>query len=92
SKSYFVRSFIAAVGPQRLRVEKFPGYAPELNPAEGLWYQIKGVELKNVCSIDLSDLKNKLRTAVSKIRSSPKLIQSFFGQTGLEISEFKYRS
>ncbi|MBF0366909.1 MAG: transposase, partial [Oligoflexia bacterium] len=47
SKSIFVRSFVAAIGSERLRVEKFPSYAPELNPAEGLWYQMKDVELKN---------------------------------------------
>jgi len=89
SKSIFVRSFIAAIGEDRLSVRTFPGYAPELNPAEGLWNQIKNVELKNVCASDLDDLKVKFDSAVARIRANPKLIQSFFGQTGLNIFEFK---
>jgi transposase len=92
AKSIFVRSFIEAIGPERLKVERFPSYAPELNPAEGLWHQIKGVELKNVCATDLGDLKIKLKPAVVKIRRNAKLIQNFFGQTGLKISEFKLLS
>lgn len=89
SKSIFVRSFIAAIGPERLRVLRFPSYAPELNPAEGLWNQIKNVELKNICASDLDDLKNKLDSALAKIRRNPALIQHFFGQTGLGILDFK---
>jgi transposase len=89
TKSIFVRSFIEAIGPERLRVEKFPSYAPDLNPAEGLWNQIKNVEMKNICAIDLDDLKNKLNLAVARIRGNPKLIRNFFGQPQLDISEFK---
>jgi transposase len=88
SRSIFVRSFIKAIGTERLRVVQFPSYAPELNPAEGVWHQLKGVELSNGCADDLDDLKSKLRPAVAKIRIRPKLVQSFFGQTGLRISEF----
>jgi transposase len=31
--------------PSWLVVERLPGYAPELNPAEGLWSNRKAVEL-----------------------------------------------
>ncbi|MBF0207598.1 MAG: transposase [Oligoflexia bacterium] len=85
SKSIFVRSFIKAIGSERLRVENFPGYAPELNPTEGLWHQLKGVEMKNICATDLTDLKSKIVTAIARVRRNRKLIQGFFGQTGLII-------
>lgn len=85
SKSIFVRSFIQAIGPERLHVEKFPGYAPELNPAEGLWSQLKGGDLKNLRAVDLIDLRTELQLALSRIRQNKKLARSFFGQTGLKI-------
>jgi transposase len=30
-----------------LVVERLPGYAPELNPVEGVWSNLKGQELAN---------------------------------------------
>lgn len=88
-KSIFVQSFIATIGPERLRVEQFPPFAPELNPTEGLWNQLKNVELANVCALELNDLYQKLNLAIGNIRQQPKLIQSFFGQSKLDISEYK---
>ena len=38
-----------------LAVETLPGYAPELNPVENLWGNIKGQELANRCSADLRE-------------------------------------
>lgn len=85
SRSIFVRSFIKAIGEERLRVETFPGYAPELNPTEGLWHQIKGVELRNVCAPDAKELLFELHAALARIRQNKKLIQSLFSQAGLKI-------
>src|SRR5215204_2517868 len=31
---------------QRLKLEQLPGYAPDLNPDEGIWKHLKYVELK----------------------------------------------
>jgi transposase len=88
-KSFFVRSFVFAIGEDNLSIEQFPGYAPDLNPTEGLWHQLKDVELKNICNSNLEDLHIKLNLAIGKIRHNPQLIQSFFGQSKLDISEFK---
>ncbi len=38
-----------------LRVERLPGYAPDLNPVEMLWGNIKGQELANRCAEDLDE-------------------------------------
>jgi len=33
-----------------LTIERLPGYAPDLNPVETLWGNIKGQELANRCA------------------------------------------
>jgi DDE superfamily endonuclease len=33
-----------------LVIERLPGYAPDLNPVEGLWANLKGVELANLAA------------------------------------------
>ena len=40
-----IRAFLANGAAQRLHLERLPAYAPELNPDEGVWQQLKGVEL-----------------------------------------------
>jgi transposase len=87
-KSNFVQSFIYAIGESHLSVEQFPGYAPDLNPTEGLWNQLKDCELKNICSSNIEELHVELNRAIAKIRRNPRLVQSFFGQAKLDISEF----
>ena len=32
-----------------LQIEWLPGYAPDLNPTEGVWSNIKGREMANLC-------------------------------------------
>lgn len=59
----------------RLRTYQFPGYAPELNPAEGVWRQLKR-PLLNSAPTDAHDLKNLLRRPFRKLRHSQKLLWS----------------
>jgi hypothetical protein len=40
-----IREFLADGASQRLHPERLPAYAPKLNLDEGLWQQLKGVEL-----------------------------------------------
>ena len=37
--------------------QRLPAYAPDLNPDEGVWQQLKGVELRNPCRVDLPHLR-----------------------------------
>jgi hypothetical protein len=48
--------FLAQGATKRLRLEQLPGYAPDLNPDEGIWAYLKYVELRNVCCTDLVSL------------------------------------
>jgi transposase len=77
-RSHAVKEFLANGAAQRLHVERLPAYAPELNPDEGLWQQLKGVELRNLCCLHLPHLRRELRDAVKRVRRKPRLITSFF--------------
>lgn len=81
-KSTLVRDYLDA---QRhwLRVEWLPGYAPELNPAEPLWGNIKGRELANRCSEDLADAASALRRGIRRVRRSHTLAWAFLRYSGL---------
>jgi transposase len=50
-RSQVIKDFLTNGAAQRLHVERLPAYAPELNPGEGLWAHLKGVELRNVCCV-----------------------------------------
>ena len=52
-RSHVIKKFLANGAAQRLHVERLPAYAPDLNPGEGPWQQLKGVELRNVCCVNL---------------------------------------
>ena len=47
-----VKEFLSAGAANRLHLERLPGYAPDLNPDEGIWNYLKRVELGNVCATD----------------------------------------
>jgi transposase len=77
-RSRRIREFLANGAAHRLHLEQLPAYAPELNPGEGLWQQLKGVELRNLCCLNLSHLRRELRDAVKRVRRRPRLINGFF--------------
>jgi transposase len=77
-RSRVVQEFLANGAAHRMHLERLPASAPELNPGEGLWQQLKGVELRNVCCVDIPHLKLELRAAVKRVRRKPRLITSFF--------------
>ncbi len=66
-----------------LRVERLPGYAPDLNPVEPLWGNIKGQELANRCAPDLSEAEAGLRDGMARVRRSGALRFSFLAHCGL---------
>ncbi len=66
-----------------LTVERLPGYAPDLNPVETLWGNIKGQKLANRCAEDLTEIKGAVRRGMERIRRSGKLPFSFLKRVGL---------
>ena len=77
-----VREFLATGGAPAIHLEVLPGYAPELNPQEGIWHHLKQVELKNVCCHDLPELHQELRKAVQRLRRKPTVIQGCITEAG----------
>ena len=67
------------LGQQRdwLVVERLPGYAPDLNPVETLWGNIKGQELANRCASDLAEVDQAVRGGMARVRRSRRLPFSF---------------
>lgn len=77
-----VKDFLAAGAAERIHLEQFPGYAPELDPAEGIWGYLKGVELKNLCCQNIPHLRLELRRAKERLRHKIDIIKSFIKQPG----------
>jgi transposase len=69
----------AYLGRQRawLTVEPLPGYAPELNPIEQVWGNVKGGELANVCAEGLAGLRHPAHRGLARIRRQPHLAFAF---------------
>jgi transposase len=82
-RSHTIQEFLTNGAAQRLHLERLPAYAPDLNPGEGLWAQLKGVELRNVCCFDLPHLGGELRDAVKRVRRKARILKGCFHGAGL---------
>ena len=79
------KDFLASGASWRLKLEQLPGYAPDLNPDEGVWKHLKCVELKNLCCQSLAELKVELRKAKERLRHKREVILGCIRQPGLEV-------
>ena len=77
-----VKDFLATGAVRRLQLERLPAYAPELNPAEGVWNLLKRKELKNRCCQDLDELRWELGLAIRRLQRRRQLIRACFAQCG----------
>ena len=68
-----------------LVVEPLPGYAPELNPVEGLWSNLKGVDLANLAGDTLEEIIAAAERGVQRIRHTHHLAYSFLRRCGLSL-------
>jgi transposase len=66
-----------------LCVERLPGYAPDLNPVEAVWGNVKGQELANRCARDLGESARALRRGLQRIRRHRHLGYAFLQHAGL---------
>src|SRR5216684_3856992 len=81
------RAMRAYLARQRrwLHVERLPGYAPELNPIEQVWGNVKARELANVCAEKLTALRRPLHTGFARVRRQSELAFAFLRHTGLQL-------
>jgi DDE superfamily endonuclease len=68
-----------------LVVEPLPGYAPELNPVEALWSNLKGVELVNLAGDTLNDVIAAAERGIQRIRDTHHLAYAFLRHSGLSL-------
>jgi transposase len=77
-RRHLLPEFLAYGAAPRLPLARLPAYAPELNPGEGLWAPLTGVELRHVCGLDSPPVHQALRDAVKRVRRTPRIIQGGF--------------
>jgi transposase len=80
-----VKDYLTGGASRRLKLEQLPGYAPDLNPDEGVWKHLKCVELKNLCCESLAELKIELRKAKERLRHKRDVILGCIRQPGFEV-------
>jgi transposase len=80
-----IKDFLAAGAAKRLHLERLPGYAPDLNPDEGIWNYLKQVELKNRCCRDLAELRCEVRRAKERLRHKRDIIRACSRQCGYSV-------
>ena len=80
-----VKNFLRQGAAQRIHLERLPGYAPDLNPDEGIWDYLKQVEMKNLCCHNLDDLHHELRKATARLRHKTDVISACFKLARLPI-------
>lgn len=77
-----VQQYLAGAAREQIEVERLPGYAPDLNPDENVWDQLKYVELRNLTCHDHHELHYHLRRAIARLQHKPDLIRSFIEHGG----------
>jgi transposase len=80
-----VRAFLAAGAAARLRLERLPAYAPDLNADEGVWRYLKHVELRNLICPTLWDLRDELRLAFARLRHKRHVLLGCIRQAGYSL-------
>jgi hypothetical protein len=70
--------------PDWLTEVRLPSYAPELNPVEGAWANMKN-GLGNLAARDVDQLAAIIRNRLKRIQYRPALIEAFLAQAGLTL-------
>ena len=60
-----------------IRTERFPGYAPELNPDEQVWTHIKHGRLANFVPADSGHLRRRVRCELAASNANRNFLASF---------------
>ncbi len=83
--SHRSRAMRAYLATQRrwLVVERLPAYAPELNPVEALWGNLKGSELANLVVDTIAETESVARAGIERVRDETQLAFAFLRHTGL---------
>jgi DDE superfamily endonuclease len=70
-----------------LKVERLPAYAPELNPVEYLWANLKGAELANGTADTVAEVADQAQEGIQRVCDSDSLVMGFLAHTGLSLND-----
>jgi transposase len=68
-----------------LRAERLPAYAPELNPVEYLWANLKDLELANLPTTTLAEVADAATQGIQRVCKHEDLVVGFLAHTGLTL-------
>ena len=68
-----------------LSVERLPGYAPELNPTERVFGNLKSIELANLCADTIAEVADIAEDGLDRIGSDAELCFAFLRHAGLRL-------
>lgn len=68
-----------------LVTERLPSYAPELNPVEAMWGNLKGTDLANLRAESIAEVEKVAHRGIDRICSDAQLAFAFLGQSGLSL-------
>jgi transposase len=68
-----------------LQLEYLPSYAHDLDPVEGLWANLKGMELANLTRDTVAEVLMAAQQGVARVRREPALLFSFLRHCGLDL-------
>ena len=66
-----------------LQIEWLPSYAPDLNPTEGVWNNIKRRELGNFCADHIDEATNAFRSGLRRVAHTVRLPLAFLRHADL---------
>jgi transposase len=69
-------------------LEMIPEYAPELNPADGVWAYLKYGRLANYAPTGLNILRRTLQSELTRLRKEQRLLASFVEKTKLSLESW----
>jgi putative transposase len=80
-KGPVVREFLRR--NRRLRLERLPAYAPDLNPVEAVWAWLKYGELANHVPDGLADLDDEIADRLIELKFDPDLLRGLWEASDL---------
>lgn len=84
SKSRLVKEYLTK--HPEIVVETLPGYAPELNPDEGVWGWSKYGRLANLAAAHTDELRDRMIDEFVSLKEHPQLLDSFIQETQLSLA------
>jgi transposase len=81
SRSKVVKAYLAK--HPEIVSETLPGYAPELNPDEGVWGWTKYGRLANLAAANTTDLKERITNEFAVLKENRRLLNSFIQEADL---------